>query len=1013
VGNRSEPRVVQLFANKYIPSTAVNFITVKEDLLGNRYLSVDGEGFRQQGSISRLVLDRDGIPPWDHEYLAARGDFQVQSDRLLGGLRLDNLLSGSYLLGVEHTERGFEFGGRRLEFREHGVIKFGDFTLGSDATWTATVDRGFKLQGGSLLLWLALALTVAVMVVSAFQIRNVWRDSRLIERTALALADGRITPVWEEERKVRTMKKQRLGLRVKFTFFFLLLVVAVVLLVALPLSSYTLDRQKSVLAKGLQDRLEVLMESLQSSVAIYLPNPDNYATELGRLVEQGKIMPEVSYITITGQGRDNSPDFDTVWTSNDKAILEEPVDDGRELAKITQRYRTAFTVNGQKVEGWNSGRSGLRDSLTARVSALRSDFDAAFRTGLGTLPDDINSYKAQGLALLKNDTTEGIAEKQRIDTIMRDLTRQFDQRLRELASQMESEPKYDYATYDPAQTDYLFYKPIYFAKTNEQVEAADQTGAVPGAPKLVPASAETARYYRGLVRIGVSTGPINEIILSTQNEMLQRILLFALIAVGSGLVVAIVLSSIIVGPIRRLVRGVEQIREIIALDVEAQEKGFGDFLKAGSISLKSGDELATLGGSITEMVDGLHHAAFTNKELIAGSDIQRMFMPLDLIEGVRGTVGGVDTAKTEIFGYYEGAKGVSGDFINFQQISPGVWACIKCDISGKGISAALIMVEVATIFLSYFADWQRKEEERRRSVASPAKAAKNDGILVPLVTTINDLVNERQFKGKFAAFDIVLYEETTGGCVFCHAGDQLVYILRDKNRAVETITLQSTPAAGMFSSKDQFPPFFRCREERNMLEVGDFLMFFTDGIDESRRFFRTPDFKEYLATEEDVKAGRIPDEDHGSVKAQKKDPSDPNEAPLYEYEQFTWERMKEVAVAVRKRQVYRLVKYCNPIPDEALEFDFTQLEPTGRNIVIALSAVEKVFRLIPDPNAGPDDRIRVDKVVDTFLKDHFRQYPGYFRYKREEFKNPLYHEYTHLKEEAQFDDLAYLIIRRK
>ncbi len=291
-------------------------------------------------------------------------------------------------------------------------------------------------------------------------------------------------------------------------------------------------------------------------------------------------------------------------------------------------------------------------------------------------------------------------------------------------------------------------------------------------------------------------------------------------------------------------------------------------------------------------------------------------------------------------------------------------------------------------------------------------ADKNDGILVPLVQTINDLVNERQFKGRFAAFNVVLYEEKTGSCVFCHAGDLLVYILREQDHKVETIKLKPTPAAGMFNSKpnDDFLPVFRCQEERNVLAVGEFLMFFTDGIDESRRFFRSPDFKEYLATDEDVAAGRIPDEDHGSVKAQKAKPDDPN---FYEYEQFSWDRMIEVAEAVRNRQKYRLIKYLNPITDEVLEFDFSRLEPSGRNIVVAISAVEKIFRIIPNPHLGTEDRIRIDKVVDDFLKDYFNLYTQYFRHRRDSFVNPLYYEYTHLSEENQFDDLAYLIIKRK
>ena len=54
----------------------------------------------------------------------------------------------------------------------------------------------------------------------------------------------------------------------------------------------------------------------------------------------------------------------------------------------------------------------------------------------------------------------------------------------------------------------------------------------------------------------------------------------------------------------------------------------------------------------------------------------------------------------EIFGYYEGAKGVSGDYFDFKRLDDTHYAMIKCDVSGKGVAAALIMVEVATLFIN-------------------------------------------------------------------------------------------------------------------------------------------------------------------------------------------------------------------------------------------------------------------------------------------------------------------------
>ena len=92
-------------------------------------------------------------------------------------------------------------------------------------------------------------------------------------------------------------------------------------------------------------------------------------------------------------------------------------------------------------------------------------------------------------------------------------------------------------------------------------------------------------------------------------------------------------------------------------------------------------------------------------------------------------------------------------------------------------------------------------------------------------------------------------------------------------------------------------------------------------------------------------------------------------------------------------------------------FDFSRCEGTVREAVLALVAVEKVFRLIPDPHAGPE-RKAVDSKVDAFLKEHFLQYQGYFSHRVEEPAGALV-TFTHVREEEQYDDLTILVIQRK
>lgn len=80
---------------------------------------------------------------------------------------------------------------------------------------------------------------------------------------------------------------------------------------------------------------------------------------------------------------------------------------------------------------------------------------------------------------------------------------------------------------------------------------------------------------------------------------------------------------------------------------------------------------------------------------------------------------------------------------------------------------------------------------------------------------------------------------------------------------------------------------------------------------------------------------------------------------------------------------------------------------------MALISVEKIFRLYKDPNAGDDSLVLTDKKVDGFLREHFLQYRYYCGNTRKIVKNDNYMYYTQVKEDAQYDDLTIIGIKRK
>jgi hypothetical protein len=110
---------------------------------------------------------------------------------------------------------------------------------------------------------------------------------------------------------------------------------------------------------------------------------------------------------------------------------------------------------------------------------------------------------------------------------------------------------------------------------------------------------------------------------------------------------------------------------------------------------------------------------------------------------------------------------------------------------------------------------------------------------------------------------------------------------------------------------------------------------------------------------------------------------------------------------------YALVRNHNAIANEELTFDFSSCTGTAREAVLALIAVEKVYRLIPDPHVGEATRVSVDTNVDSFLQQHFKQYRAYFSHPMAVQQDLGYVTFTHAREDDQYDDLTILVVRRK
>jgi serine phosphatase RsbU (regulator of sigma subunit) len=728
----------------------------------------------------------------------------------------------------------------------------------------------------------------------------------------------------EKKKHIVRIKRRGISLRFKLASFTVILVMLVVVMVSAPLYFMMTNTQRDTLLRSLWDRSTVLMEGIATNARAYLPSRN--ILELGFLPDQMNSIPEARYVTITGYSPETAVYDDQIWATNDPGIT----------AKID-------TVEVQ------IGVSRISDVLSPRINGIADELNARAWSEVGGISESIASLTQEGISLATRTDEESRLRLEDIQVQTRSLETRVTERLAEIGKAIGSEPEFNLGDFDISpDRRYIFFKPVMYRQGSEDV------------------------FFRGLIRLEVSIDSILDAITADQQRLLGTILIVAFIAVIIGAIGALLLSGIIIRPITRLVSHVEVIR-----DTENKAD-----LDGVDIQIKSHDELAVLGATINDMTHGLVKAAAAAADLSIGKEIQKKFIPLELDrEGNKLSSGFKDAKNVQFFGYYEGAKGVSGDYFDYQELEGGrYYAIIKCDVAGKGIPAALIMIQVATMFLNYFKQWKPTEKGMH---------------IEDVVYQINDFIETLAFKGRFAAFTLCLFDSQTGTVRFCNAGDNIIHLFDASEGRVKTLTLSETPATGVL-------PNFLVESKGGYtvqtvnVDRGDILLLYTDGIEEAKRKFRDAAFEEILCTEGEKDT---PHETHTVGQGD---------------EEMGAERVQAIINAVMNKQVYTLHKWHNPEGEgKELTFDFTGCEGKVEEVIMAMVSVEKMFRCYKNPQAAEDNRVMVDKKVDAFLKEHFLQYRTYCSYTREIPSNDAYMYYTQVNEDDQYDDLTILGIKRK
>ena len=735
-----------------------------------------------------------------------------------------------------------------------------------------------------------------------------------------------------------------LGLRVKIIFFITLLVVGAVVSISPILGSTLIRRLEQRLASDLETRVRIVLESIAAQTSAVVTNPTTLAPQLQApqlqsIIEQAHLVPEVRYVTITARGKE-SAHFGRVWATTDTHILSSS-------AAEDQRSRSIDT---EKLE---PGVSSIEDDITNLIPPLRQSLNEGIPGVIGDLPADIARLEQEQLA--HTDSPHRTAE---IQSALIALKSELTQLLRSATPEVYHFPRYSSERIDSVAREYIFYKPI--------VALRHAAGAV------------QSEYYQGMVRIGVSTAPQVKAVYETRRMIVNLSVILIVVATVFGIVGASVLATVVVGPLFKVVKGV---RIINATEDKTELKDY-------TIQVQSRDEIALLARGVNAMTQGLARAAEADKELILGKEIQKLYMPFDTSEdGKKLPLSHTIFPGLECAGYYEGAHGVSGDYFSYHALESGHIAIIKCDVSGSGVPAAFIMVEIATLFENYTTDISAKDVHAT-------------GMLSHLVTLINDTLAGMKFEGRFATLSMLLIDQNSGRVQIATAGDSRLYIYRAAQSAIETLDMPTSPPAGAFASAAIPHPF---PEIVTTLHSNDYIVLFTDGLEQSRRVLRDSALKPRVLSDQELTL--LNQQWHGAVKK--------------ESEEFGFHRISAITQAVIQRNTYKLEKVLNPVAHPALDFDFRTLTPNALNVALALMSVEKIFRLIALPprialsDIPAPHHVTVEEKLVQFLSTTYRPFAEWFSTPIHKNSSDLYTRYNGLLEDQQYDDITCLIIRRR
>ena len=300
-----------------------------------------------------------------------------------------------------------------------------------------------------------------------------------------------------------------------------------------------------------------------------------------------------------------------------------------------------------------------------------------------------------------------------------------------------------------------------------------------------------------------------------------------LIMFGTAIVLAVIeLLALIIGA--SLTRSIT--RAVAQLYRATQHVDRGDF--SHRIPVKSKDQLAELANSFNSMTTSIERLVLEQKEkqrleneLAIAQEVQAQLFPREITQ----------LESLEVHGFCRPARTVSGDYYDFVTISSDKMIFAAGDVSGKGISAALLMATIHSAVRAYSIEGI---PILRESVAMGmaaggeiALATGADGAEVSpalLLSLLNHQLYESTPQEKYATLFLGTYHGRTRKLTYSNGG-HLPPIVISEDGSIRRLE-QGGTVVGLFDN-------LSFDEASVYLKDGDIILAYSDGVTEPENDF--------------------------------------------------------------------------------------------------------------------------------------------------------------------------------